>query len=112
MGKKQSHEVEKGAQVIFSADLQMRRISKQGVRYAIENPEGLALNDLHHIEVGRAFFPKDDNFSMDFMNVDLKPQGDPAEQTKDHLEAIKSLKKKQAEFRKFLKFKLVIMREE
>ena len=108
MAKKKSNE----EKVVFSADLSMRRIAKHGVRYRVENPEGLAINDLHHIEVDRAFFPKDDNFSMDFMNVEILPQGDPEEQTEQYLAGLKSLKKKQAEFRKFLALKLVILRDE
>jgi len=63
--------VEQGTQELFTAQLEMTAIHPKVVRFRVTSHKGLGVLGLHHIEVDRADFPKDDDFNMDFINMDL-----------------------------------------
>ena len=85
---------------IFTADLQLTRISTDNVRYRVINHEGIAL-PISHLEFSRDGFPVDDDFNMDFIMNDFTPD---AEGNKPD----KKLIAKQKEFRALVNFKMVI----
>ena len=74
----------------------MTRISKDGVVYRVSNAEGTANSIPEFISFDRGMFPKDDDFSMDFMGQDLGR------------DAPKGMLKKQENFRDLLSLKLEI----
>lgn len=98
----------KEPRILFSAALELERIAKDGVRYRVTSEQGMTVWDLDHITFDRQEFPEDDNFNLDFLAADLdaiKPANpddviDP--------KAVKQLKKKQGEFRRFQKLAIVI----
>ena len=115
MTKKKKAEAEE----LFTAELEMTRIVESGVRYRVIKPKGINVLNLHHLEIAREDFPRDDDFSMNFMGLDLDKIGayteDEAERMTDEekktvQKTFEALKEKQAEFRKFQRFELVIRR--
>ena len=97
--------------VVFSADLEMTRIHSSGVTFRIMNPEGVGITSLHSLILDRGFFPIDDNFSLDFMNSEVKTQGNPRKHTPEYTRAVKSLQDKHEAFNQLRKFKLIIANE-
>ena len=96
--------------LIFSADLEMTRISKYSVRYRVKNKEGFGLlGGLAHVEFERKNFPNDDDFSMEFINLDLAQRARTGDQ--DNPAGVAKLLQKQAGFRKLKNFKLYIEEE-
>lgn len=96
------------AEVLFTAGLELRNIDKSGAHYRVTVPSGLKVDGLSHIQIARSEFPKDDDFNMDFMNANLdaiKPVN--ADDTVDK-KAVKKLKDKQTQFRKFRYLTLTI----
>jgi len=63
--------VEQGTQELFTAQLEMTAIHPKVVRYRVTGHKGLEITGLHHLEMNREEFPKDDDFNMDFINMDL-----------------------------------------
>ena len=66
--------VERAVEKLFSAQLEMTTIHPKVVRYRVTGHKGLGVLGLHHIELDRANFPKDDDFNMGFINMKL-PKG-------------------------------------
>jgi len=81
--------VEQETQELFTAQLEMTAIHPKVVRFRVTGHQGLDIFGLHHIEVDRANFPKDDDFNMGFINMDL-PKDSP-----------KKIVKQQAAFRMY-----------
>ena len=84
---------EKGS--VFTAELELTRISKYNLRYRIINHDGYKC-PLDHVEFDRGGFPSDDDFNMDFLLKDLGK------------DASKGIWRKQAKFRDYLNYKMVI----
>ena len=105
MGKKE----EKVQAKWFEAGLEMQRISKYTVRYKVKSPSGLNVVNLDHLEIARSDFPKDDNFSMDFINEDIPTQARTGD--KDSAVGVAALLKKQAQFRVYKNLKIYIVAE-
>lgn len=92
---------------IFDADLELERINKFTVRYLVKNANGLKVQNLSTLEISRSDFPKDDNFSLHFMEEDIAAMAKTGD--RDAPEGVASLLQKQAQFRQFKKFKLYIV---
>jgi len=116
-------ETEEKHNALFNASLELTAIYHDRVRYRVVQPEGVALIDFHHIEMERKrapkedVFPRDDDFSFDFLNADLRaalPYTEDeasrwSETEKAGAEkALEAMKKKQTEFRRFAKLHIVI----
>ena len=67
----QKEKVESVVKELFTAQLEMTAIHPKVVRFRVTGHKGLGVLSLHHIEMDRANFPKDDDFNMDFINMDL-----------------------------------------
>ena len=106
--KKANKEVEE----LFSADLVLTSINKKEVKFRVEHPQGLKVQNLHHLIMDRLEFPMDDNFNMDFMTADLNNLPRPVDPNEvPDQKSIGALKKKQAEFRKFMNLRVAITAE-
>jgi len=53
---------------LFTANLEMTTIHPKVVTYRVTGHKGLGVLGLHHVDIARTSFPKDDNFNMDFIN--------------------------------------------
>jgi hypothetical protein len=93
----------------FEADLEMERISKYSVRYLVKNPIGLKVQNLSTVDISRSDFPKDDDYSMDFINSDIPAIAKSGD--KDIASGVAKLLKKQADFRTLKNLKLYIVAE-
>jgi len=107
---------------IYSADLVMTKIHNSGVRFRVERQRGVKILDLHHVIIDRDSFPRDDNFSLGFIDGDIKPAEMMKKPDKDASqkkiqeyndfmvvkEATDKIMKKQKDFMKFKKYKIVI----
>lgn len=93
----------------FAADLEMERISKYNVRYKVKNHSGFGVENLTHIQVSRKDFPKDDDFSMDFINADLQKLGKTGD--RDDEKSVAKLIAKQDGFKQLKNLKLMIVGE-
>ena len=76
MAKKKNEKVKKVTVVekeivVFRAELAMTKIHNSGVRFRVSNPSGWA-TDINHIIVGREAFPIDEDFSLSFLNEEIK----------------------------------------
>ena len=97
----------------FEAELRLRNIAKDLATYRVHEirdgkaaeREGSDRLNIHHIQVDRSEFPKDDDFNMSFINQELSSEN---VKEKD-LETFKGIVKKQAEFRKFMTMRMVIL---
>lgn len=98
---------------IFEADLELTAITREYCRYRVINPEGVVINAFSHLQIsrfgvdGKPVFPVDDDFSIDFLTRDLLAQkgakvGSRGPETDD------SQIKKQAEFKAYMKRRVVI----
>lgn len=101
---------------LFRAGLEMTKIVESGVRFRVVNPRGLNVLDLHHIQIHRNEFPREENFSLDFLNRDLDkaeawtPKEDLTEPEKrDRKKALEELKKLQARLGKHRRLEILIM---
>lgn len=94
--KEKIEKVERAIEELFTAQLEMTTIHPKVVRYRVTHHNGLGVIGLHHIEIDRRNFPKDDDFNMDFINKEL---------SKD---VPKGLVKKQADFKVFKELALTI----
>lgn len=88
--------VERAIEDLFSAQLEMTTIHPKVVRYRVTRHKGLPILGLHHIEINRAKFPKDDDFNMGFINMKL-----PKDSSEKDI-------KKQAGFRMYKKLSIKI----
>ena len=88
----------------FGATLEMTKIHNRGCRFRVvwDDPKMANTVDIHHVIIDRKFFPKDDDFNMDFITLPKMVDED------DQVEAIEAAKKKQKAFKKFMKFRLEI----
>ena len=88
----------------FTAKLKLRDIGREFVTYRVHevvdgvaNPrEGSDRINIHHVQIDRPCFPSDDDFNLEFINRNLS------------LETPDEIKEKQANFRRFAEFDLVI----
>lgn len=101
-GKKKAQTEDSPSRInIFMANCELVRISKYTGRYRMTVEDGSVPVDLDHIEIARGFLPKDKDFNMDFINMDLDAVKD----------ATKKMKAKQKEFRKFMNLQMVIIKD-
>lgn len=102
--KKEPEKKEKTpVETVYKCELELVRVNKFTARYRVVNPAG-ALTDFNHIEFDRKALPNDVDFNMDFINSPLLPD-------EDGVKPDKGTRAKQANFRKFMRFKMVIVRE-
>lgn len=94
--KEKAEKVERVTQDVFTAKLEMTTIHPKSVRFRVTGHKGFGVIGLHHIEVDRRNFPKDDDFNMGF--IDMKLSKDSS----------KEVFKKQASFRMFKHLSLKI----
>lgn len=99
----------KQIKTLFSADLEMRDIKKDGVNYRVLNAEGLKFTGFSHLQAARSNFPEDDDFNLAFINDDLSKIKPANPDDVIDPKAVKKLKEKQKEFRKFTKLRLMIV---
>ena len=101
----------------FRAILKLRNIAGDALTYRVHEIKGKGMDsmegsdripELHHLKIARKEFPVDDDFSMNFMNLDLDAGNISGKTKKEKEEALEILKEKQAAFRKFMEFELVI----
>ena len=88
--------IERAIENLFSAKLEMTTIHPKVVRYRVTRHKGLGVLGLHHVEIDRSNFPKDDDFNMGFINMKL-PKDTP-----------KGTLKKQANFKVFKNLSITI----
>ena len=63
--------VDRAIEDLFSAKLEMTTIHPKVVRYRVTHHKGLGVIGLHHVEIDRRNFPKDDDFNMGFIDMKL-----------------------------------------
>ena len=117
-----SKKEEKKKKVMFRAKLEMTDIGMKLVKFRVTEHEGIGITDLHHLHVDRADFPRDENFSFDFMNRDIeipkepKTPGEKAmrtdimeyEESLAGIRATKKMKAKQDAFRAFRVMEIIV----
>ena len=115
-------EKEKIKKVMFKAKLEMTDIGIKLVKFRVTEHEGIGITDLHHLHADRADFPRDENFSFDFMNRDIVIEDEPKAPGKEAMKtdimeyeeamaairAAKKTKAKQDAFRAFRDMEIVI----
>jgi len=116
MSGKKAAEKEKRKDILFEAKAELTAIRKDSCRFRVgpnkheeKKPTGfINITNLTHFDVPREHFPKDDDFSLDFINSDIDKRAKTI--WKDDPKAVEKLKEKQAEFKKFTVVKIVMFR--
>lgn len=110
----------KDKDILFSAILELENISGKVVKFKVKGSDGANVLNLHHIEIDRKDFPKDDNFNMDFINSNLDKAERPgvpkklrkeeeiAEANKQIDKAQEKMLKKQSDYKTMTRYELVI----
>ena len=93
---------------IIAGVLTLRDIDRKHVTYRFRQTIGPEIKN-SHFQIPREVFPDDDNFNMNFINMDLS---DVRDIDNNVVEVPKGAKKKQADFRKYLEYDLLVKRKD
>ena len=108
--------------LFFKAKMEMTHIGTKLVKFRVKESDGLDINDMHHIHVNREDFPRDENFSFDFMDRNIEIPKEPKNPGKDamkvdvmeyekamaEIKALKKMKDKQDGFKALRNMEIII----